>query len=168
VDEDVSERLDMIAAQMKVVQIARIKKSCRRCERMVQESAPSPANPGQHGRSEPAGPYSGLEVRRSSSFVSPARDLCPHGCGHSRDHACGLVRAGHEDPVAVDRTDPGGHHGQRPAARGRHADPGAGPVVARQGAWQRRQQGRIWAYVRDQRRPGPSIGLRQTGRRSMS
>ena len=31
VGEDVSELLDMIAAQMKVVQIVRIKKSCRRC-----------------------------------------------------------------------------------------------------------------------------------------
>ena len=41
VGEDVSELLDMIAAQMKVIQIARIKKSCRRCERMVQEPAPS-------------------------------------------------------------------------------------------------------------------------------
>jgi transposase len=38
--EDVSELFDMIAAQMKVVQIARIKKSCRRCEKMVQEPAP--------------------------------------------------------------------------------------------------------------------------------
>ncbi len=41
VGEDVSELLDMTAAQMKVIQIARIKKSCRRCERMVQEPAPS-------------------------------------------------------------------------------------------------------------------------------
>src|SRR5690606_26516238 len=46
VGEDVSELLDMIAAQMKVVQIARIKKSCRRCERMVQEPAPSRPIPG--------------------------------------------------------------------------------------------------------------------------
>jgi transposase len=44
--EDVSELLDMIAAQMKVLQIARIKKSCRRCERMVQEPAPSRPIPG--------------------------------------------------------------------------------------------------------------------------
>lgn len=41
VGEDVSEMLDLIAAQMKVVQIARPKKSCRRCERMVQMPAPS-------------------------------------------------------------------------------------------------------------------------------
>jgi transposase len=44
--EDVSELLDMIAAQMKVIQIARIKKSCRRCEKMVQEPAPSRPIPG--------------------------------------------------------------------------------------------------------------------------
>lgn len=46
VGEDVSELLDMIAAQMKVMQIARIKKSCRRCEKMVQEPAPSRPIPG--------------------------------------------------------------------------------------------------------------------------
>ena len=62
VGEDVSELLDMIAAQMKVIQIARIKKSCRRCERMVQEPAPSPSDPGQHGRAEPPGACVGLEV----------------------------------------------------------------------------------------------------------
>ena len=39
--EDVSELLDMIAAQIKVIEVARVKKSCRRCERMVQEPAPS-------------------------------------------------------------------------------------------------------------------------------
>ena len=41
VGEDVSELLDMIAAQIKVIEIARVKKSCRRCETMVQEPAPS-------------------------------------------------------------------------------------------------------------------------------
>jgi transposase len=35
VGEDVSEMLDLIAAQLKVVQIARPKKSCCRCERIV-------------------------------------------------------------------------------------------------------------------------------------
>lgn len=46
VGEDVSELLDMVAAQMKVIQIARVKKSCRRCERMVQPAAPSRPIPG--------------------------------------------------------------------------------------------------------------------------
>ena len=44
--EDVSEMLDLIAAQLKVVQIARLKKFCRRCERMVQLPAPSRPIPG--------------------------------------------------------------------------------------------------------------------------
>ncbi len=46
VGEDVSELLDMVAAQMKVIQVARVKKSCRRCEKMVQPAAPSCPIPG--------------------------------------------------------------------------------------------------------------------------
>jgi len=46
VGEDVSKILDMIAAQMKVVEIARLKKSCRCCEKMVQVPAPSRPIPG--------------------------------------------------------------------------------------------------------------------------
>lgn len=46
VGEDVSEILDMIAAQMKVIEIARLKKSCRCCEKMVQLLAPSRPIPG--------------------------------------------------------------------------------------------------------------------------
>lgn len=40
VGEDMSEMLDLVAAQLKVLQIARLKKSCRRCEKMVQTPAP--------------------------------------------------------------------------------------------------------------------------------
>lgn len=46
VGEDVSEMLELIAAQMKVIEIARLKKSCRQCERMAQEPAPSRPIPG--------------------------------------------------------------------------------------------------------------------------
>lgn len=46
VGEDVSEMLDLVAAQLKVLQIARLKKSCRRCEKMVQDPAPSRPIPG--------------------------------------------------------------------------------------------------------------------------
>lgn len=46
VGEDVSEILDLVTAQLKVLQIARLKKSCRRCEKMVQEPAPSRPIPG--------------------------------------------------------------------------------------------------------------------------
>ncbi len=38
--------LDLITAQLKVIEIARIKKSCRRCEKMVQVPAPSRPIPG--------------------------------------------------------------------------------------------------------------------------
>jgi transposase len=46
VGEDVSEMLDMVVAQLKVIEIARLKKSCRRCEKMVQVPAPSRPIPG--------------------------------------------------------------------------------------------------------------------------
>lgn len=46
VGEDVSEMLDMVMAQLKVLEIARLKKSCRRCEKMVQDPAPSRPIPG--------------------------------------------------------------------------------------------------------------------------
>lgn len=46
VGEDMSEMLDLVAAQLKVLQIARLKKSCRRCEKMVQPPAPSRPIPG--------------------------------------------------------------------------------------------------------------------------
>lgn len=46
VGEDVSEILDMVMAQLKVFQVARLKKSCRCCEKMVQEPAPSRPIPG--------------------------------------------------------------------------------------------------------------------------
>ena len=38
--------LDMVVAQLKVIEIARLKKSCRRCEKMVQVPAPSRPIPG--------------------------------------------------------------------------------------------------------------------------
>ena len=46
VGEDVSAMIEMIAAQLKVIEIARLKKSCRCCEKMVQCPAPSRPIPG--------------------------------------------------------------------------------------------------------------------------
>jgi transposase len=40
VGEDVAEMLELIASQLKVIETARLKKSCRQCERMVQPAAP--------------------------------------------------------------------------------------------------------------------------------
>jgi transposase len=46
VGEDVSEMLDMVMAQLKGLETARLKTSCRRCEKMVQEPAASRPIPG--------------------------------------------------------------------------------------------------------------------------
>jgi transposase len=147
--ENVNELFDMIAAQMKVTQIARIKKSCRRCEKIVQEPAPSRPIPGSM-----AGPNLLVHVlvskfedhlplyRQQEIFERMGRSHChsdqwPINDDHSRKHARRLGRSGHENPVAADREDRGGHHGQRFAPCGRYPNPCAGPLKARQGAWQR-------------------------------
>jgi transposase len=46
VGEDVSEIIEMITAKLKVIEVARPKKSCRCCEKMVQVLAPSRPIPG--------------------------------------------------------------------------------------------------------------------------
>jgi len=46
VGEDVSEIIEMITAKLKVIEVARPKKSCRCCEKMVQAPAPSRPIPG--------------------------------------------------------------------------------------------------------------------------
>lgn len=71
IGEDVSELIDMIAAQLKVIEIARIKKSCRCCEKIVQEPAPSRPICAQHGRSQSARLHPDLEIRRPRSTLSP-------------------------------------------------------------------------------------------------
>ncbi len=46
VGEDVSEILEMVAAKLKVIEVARLKKSCRCCEKIAQVPAPSRPIPG--------------------------------------------------------------------------------------------------------------------------
>ena len=62
VGEDVSQILDMITAQMKVIDVARLKKSCQYCERMVQPGTQQ-ADPRQPRRAEPVGLHPGLQIR---------------------------------------------------------------------------------------------------------
>ena len=112
VGEDVSELLDMIAAQMKVIQIARIKKSCRRCEKMVQEPAPSRPIPGSM-----AGPNLLAHV-----LVSKFDDHLPlyrqheifarMGADIPESTLVGWCGRAMKTLSAADRTDRGGHHGQ--------------------------------------------------------
>ncbi|NIE81627.1 IS66 family transposase [Asaia sp. As-1742] len=52
VGEDVAEILELVAAKLKVIETARLKKSCRHCETMVQPEAPS--RPVPRGMAGPA------------------------------------------------------------------------------------------------------------------
>ena len=124
VGEDVSELLDLIAARMKVIQIARVKKSCRRCERMVQEPAPSRPIPGSM-----AGPNLLAHI-----LVSKFDDHLP------------LYRQ-HEIFERIEMDVMGSNL--------LHADDTPIRVLDRslrnKGLGKGVRQGRIWAYVRDQR-----------------
>jgi transposase len=151
VGEDVSELLDMIAAQMKVIQIARVKKSCRRCERMVQEPAPSRPILGSM-----AGPNLLAHVlvskfddhlplyRQHEIFARMGADI-PEStlvgwCGRAMKTLSPLIERIEADIMASDLL----HTDDTPIRVLDRSlrDKGLGKGV---------RQGRIWAYVRDQR-----------------
>ena len=151
VGEDVSELLDMIAAQMKVIQVARLKKSCRRCERMVQEPAPSRPIPGSM-----AGPNLLAHVlvskfddhlplyRQHEIFARMGADIpettLVGWCGRAMKVLQPLIEKIEADIMASDLL----HADDTPIRvldRGQR-DKGLGKGI---------KQGRIWAYVRDQR-----------------
>lgn len=151
VGEDVSELLDMIAAQMKVIQIARIKKSCRRCEKMVQEPAPSRPIPGSM-----AGPNLLAHVlvskfddhlplyRQHEIFARMGADI-PEStlvgwCGRAMKSLQPLIERIEADIMGSDLL---------------HADDTPIRVLDRslrdKGLGKGVKKGRIWTYVRDQR-----------------
>lgn len=151
VGEDVSELLDMIVAQLKVIQIARIKKSCRRCEKMVQVPAPSRPIPGSM-----AGPGLLAYVlvskfddhlplyRLNEIFARMGADIpdstLVDWCGRAMKVLQPLTERIETEIMASDLL----HCDDTPIRvldRSRR-DKGLGKGV---------KQGRIWAYVRDQR-----------------
>jgi transposase len=175
VGEDVSEMLDMIAAQLKVLEIARLKKSCRRCEKMVQEPAPSRPIPGSMAS---AALLAYILVskfddhfplyRLNEIFARMGADIPDSTLVDWCGRAMKVL-------AAADRTDRGRGHGQRPAARRRHPDPGAGPVPARPGPRQGREEGpdlglcpRPATMGGRRRRPARSTASPRTGRKSTS
>jgi transposase len=151
VGEDVSELLDMIVAQLKVIDIARIKKSCRRCEKMVQVPAPSRPIPGSM-----AGPNLLAYVlvskfddhlplyRLNEIFARMGADIpdstLVDWCGRAMKVLQPLIERLETEIMASDLL----HCDDTPIRvldRSRR-DKGLGKGV---------KQGRIWAYVRDQR-----------------
>lgn len=151
VGEDVSELLDMIAAQLKVIEIARPKKSCRRCERMVQQPAPSRPIPGSM-----AGPGLLAHVlvskfddhvplyRQAEIFARMGGDIpdttLVDWCGRAMKTLAPVIERIEADVMACDLL---------------HADDTPIRVLDRSrrsaGLGKGVKQGRIWAYVRDQR-----------------
>lgn len=151
VGEDVSEMLDLIAAQLKVVQIARLKKSCRRCERMVQVPAPSRPIPGSMAG---AGLLAHILVskfddhlplyRQNEIFARMGADIpdstLVDWCGRAMQVLAPLIERIEADVMASDLL---------------HADDTPIRVLDRsqrdKGLGKGVKKGRIWAYVRDQR-----------------
>ena len=151
VGEDVSEMLDMIAAQLKVVQIARLKKSCRRCERITQPEAPSRpiarsmVGPGllAHVLVSKFDDHIPL-YRQNEIFARMGADI-PEStlvgwCGGAMKTIAPLVARIEENVLSSDLL---------------HADDTPIRVLDRslrdQGLGKGVKKGRIWAYVRDQR-----------------
>ena len=151
VGEDVSEMLDLIAAQLKVVQIARPKKSCRRCERMVQVPAPSrPISGSMAG----AGLLAHILVskfddhlplyRQQEIFARMGADIpdstLVDWCGRAMKVLAPLIERIEADVMASDLL---------------HADDTPIRVLDRsqrdKGLGKGVKKGRIWAYIRDQR-----------------
>ncbi|MCC0028708.1 MAG: IS66 family transposase [Brucellaceae bacterium] len=151
VGEDVSEMLDLIAAQLKVVQIARPRKSCRRCERMVQVPAPSRPIPGSMAG---AGLLAHILVskfddhlplyRQHEIFARMGADIpdstLVDWCGRAMKVLQPLIERIEADVMASDVL---------------HADDTPIRVLDRsqrdKGLGKGVKKGRIWAYVRDQR-----------------
>lgn len=151
VGEDVSEMLDLIAAQLKVVQIARLKKSCRRCERMVQLPAPSRPVPGSMAG---AGLLAHILVakfddhlplyRQNEIFARMGADIpdstLVDWCGRAMKVLQPLIDRIDAMVMASDLL---------------HADDTSIRVLDRslrdKGLGKGVKKGRIWAYVRDQR-----------------
>jgi transposase len=151
VGEDVSEMLDMIAAQLKVVQIARPKKSCRQCERMVQVPAPSRPIPGSMAGASLLAYILVSKYddhlplyRQHEIFARMGADIpdstLVDWCGRAMKVLAPLIERIEADIMASDLL----HADDTPIRvldRGR-ADKGLGKGV---------KKGRIWTYVRDQR-----------------
>ncbi len=80
IGEDLSERLDVIPAQFRVLVTRRPKYACRACaEGVVQAPAPARLIAGGLPTEAMVAHVLVVEVRRPSSALSPGADLCPAG-----------------------------------------------------------------------------------------
>ncbi|MFQ6777660.1 transposase, partial [Cereibacter sphaeroides] len=150
VGEDVSQILDMIAARLKLIEVARPKKSCRCCERMVQ--CPAPTRPILGSLAGPSllafilvAKYDDhLPLYRLNEiFARMGADIpdttLAGWCGGAMKTLAPLVELIRADVLASDLL----HADDTPIRvldRSKKSELGKGV-----------KEGRIWAYVRDQR-----------------
>lgn len=147
VGEDVSQILEFIAAKLKVVETARRKKSCRKCEKMVQP--PAPTRPIPRGLAGP-GLLAHILVSKFDDYLPLYRQgeiFARHGveiprstlidwCGQAIRSLRPLVDVLKRHVLAADRL---------------HADDTPVPVLDPAGKTKTTKQGRLWVYVDDDR-----------------
>ena len=151
VGEDVSEILEMVTAKLKVIEVARLKKSCRCCETMVQAPAPSRPIPASM-----AGPSLLAFIlvskyddhlplyRLNEIFARMGADIpdttLADWCGRSMRTLSPLIELIRKEVMSSDRL---------------HADDTPIRVLDRAkrsaGLGKGVKEGRIWVYVRDDR-----------------
>ena len=151
VGEDMSEILELISARLKVIETARPKKSCRRCEKITQTPAPSRpiprsmAGPGLLAHilvskfDDHLPPYRQNEIFARMGAEIPASTLVDW-CGQSVRVLSPLVARIRTDVMTADRL---------------HADDTPVRVLDRarrlEGLGKGVKEGRIWTYLRDDR-----------------
>jgi transposase len=152
VGEDVAEILELVAARLKVIETARLKKSCRCCEKLVQAAAPT--RPLARGMAGP-GLLAHVLVAKYDDHLPLYRQgeiLARRGVDIPRSTLidwCGRA-------VAVLRPLTGRLKASVMSADRLHADDTPvrvlDPAFARAAGKERAvKEGRIWAYVRDDR-----------------
>ena len=142
IGEDVTETLELVPRQWKVIQHVREKFSCRACESITQP--PAPSHPIARGRAGPSLLAHVLfEVLPAPAAQSPEHGLCARRHRARRLDPCRLGRRLCGNPDADGAFDP------RPRVCGR-----AYPCRRHHCASASQEQvphGRLWTYVRDDR-----------------
>jgi transposase len=150
--KDVSQILDFIAAKLKLVETVRLKKSCRCCEKVVQE--PAPTRPVARGMAGPGllahiivAKYDDhLPLYRQTEILARMGADIPRStlidwCGRGVATLAPLIARIREIVMVADRL-----HGDDTPIR--VLDPS---VPATKGRKRAVKEGRIWAYVHDDR-----------------
>jgi transposase len=155
--EDVAEMIEIVAAQLKVIETARLKKSCRQCERIVQPAAPTRpiprgmAGPGLLAHILVAKYDDHLPLYRQGEILARQGADIPRStlidwCGQAIAVLRPLIERIRADVMRSDRL----HADDTPI---RVLDPSVRQTRGKERAV---KEGRIWVYVRDDRPWGGS------------